>query len=404
MVVSRLGTLNRDPLNCIAEFVGNPAVLEPVAKRFRQEVSEHTYTQLWNAYLQKPQLARDVHKVTQLQFPTYAARVKAVYERIIAHAADMTVPVATASILDPDRLAALSKQSAEILCDFFCIFATRIGAALPQAQQFYDELYDGLEGRLVQKIAAIETWMEQHRVELSAITALNFYSCGLKYLPPQIGLFTGLTQLFLPAESREFLPDQYLVTLSAEIEKCTKLKILDLGGNRLTSMPRGIGRLTALEHLTLAGNQLTSLPAELMQCEQLTRLDLAENQLTDFPNIGQLNRLKALFLNGNRLTAFPAGIGQCTALEVFDISSNEITAIHPDLRQCAALRLLYISHNLIDLTQEEIHERLPPGINDLKLDGNPLPLSCWEQMLAGIGFALSWIWQGLGRFLHRLWV
>ena len=46
------------------------------------------------------------------------------------------------------------------------------------------------------------------------------------------------------------------------------------------AVPAEIGQLTSLRVLQLGGNQLTSLPAEIGQLTSLERLDLRDNQLT----------------------------------------------------------------------------------------------------------------------------
>ena len=54
---------------------------------------------------------------------------------------------------------------------------------------------------------------------------------------------------------------------------------LELGHNRLTSLPEEIGQLKFLRHLSLVHNQLGSLPAEMRQLVNLRRLFLTGNRL-----------------------------------------------------------------------------------------------------------------------------
>ncbi|CAE7921472.1 LINGO4, partial [Symbiodinium necroappetens] len=63
------------------------------------------------------------------------------------------------------------------------------------------------------------------------------------------------------------------------------LKSLDLGGNKLSSLPAGIfDGLTSLTSLRLSSNQLSSLAAGIFDgLTSLTSLDLDENQLTTLP-------------------------------------------------------------------------------------------------------------------------
>ena len=78
------------------------------------------------------------------------------------------------------------------------------------------------------------------------------------------------------------------------------LTILDLGCNRLTTLPVEICRLTNLTTLGLVNNRLTTLPVEISQLTNLTGLYLSSNQLTTLPiGICQLTRLIELYLGGN---------------------------------------------------------------------------------------------------------
>ena len=95
----------------------------------------------------------------------------------------------------------------------------------------------------------------------------------------------------------------------AEIGRLSALRVLNLGGNQLTSVPAEIGQITSLEQLWLSGNQLTSVAAEIWQLTSLTVLNLGGNQLTSLPaGIRQLTSLEQLYINYNRLTSVPAAI------------------------------------------------------------------------------------------------
>jgi len=102
--------------------------------------------------------------------------------------------------------------------------------------------------------------------------------------------------------------------VAAEIARLSALRLLNLGGNQLVSVPAEIGLLTSLEVLWLNDNQLTSMPAEIWQLTSLRELDLSGNQLTSLPaEIGQLTSLMMLDLSGNQLTTMPAAIRELRA-------------------------------------------------------------------------------------------
>ena len=114
----------------------------------------------------------------------------------------------------------------------------------------------------------------------------------------------------------------------AEIGRLTSLTVLDLGGNKLTSLPAEIGQLTSLTELSLFCNKLTTLPAEIGQLTSLESLYLSRNQLTSLPaEIGQLTSLTELHLSGNRLTTVPYEIGLITSLVRLDLTNNKLTSM-----------------------------------------------------------------------------
>ena len=86
--------------------------------------------------------------------------------------------------------------------------------------------------------------------------------------------------------------------------KSKYLTKLDLGFNRLTSLPDAIGNLQNLTMLDLGENRVTSLPASIGNLQNLTELDLYNNQLTSIPtSLGNLQNLTELDLGFNQLTS-----------------------------------------------------------------------------------------------------
>jgi hypothetical protein len=77
---------------------------------------------------------------------------------------------------------------------------------------------------------------------------------------------------------------------------------LNLGANRLATLPDGIVALTNLETLELRGNQLASLPEAIGELSRLQTLSVASNQLRGLPaSIGQLSSLRILFVDNNQV-------------------------------------------------------------------------------------------------------
>ena len=61
----------------------------------------------------------------------------------------------------------------------------------------------------------------------------------------------------------------------------TRLRMLDLGHNELTSLPEALGNLTGLSgYLYLSHNRLTSVPKSLGNLVNLAYLNITDNKLT----------------------------------------------------------------------------------------------------------------------------
>ncbi len=75
---------------------------------------------------------------------------------------------------------------------------------------------------------------------------------------------------------------------------------LILTDNKLTKLPRSIGKLRKLQKFPLAGNQLKNLPDEMAACQNLELLRLSANQLVEIPSwLLTLPRLSWLAFSGN---------------------------------------------------------------------------------------------------------
>lgn len=152
------------------------------------------------------------------------------------------------------------------------------------------------------------------------------------------------------------------------------LESLDLSGNLLTDLPRGIGKLrrhlrtlrldrnrfeefpvallqlrtlqdgewVGIEELSLASNGLGTLPKEIAKLRSLRRLSLARNQLDDVPAALAELPLQTLDLSGNPLRTFPAGLvaKKNPSLEILRLAETGIAELPASIARLSKLREL----------------------------------------------------------------
>jgi Leucine-rich repeat (LRR) protein len=91
---------------------------------------------------------------------------------------------------------------------------------------------------------------------------------------------------------------------------------LNLWKKRLRRVPDSVWEKTELETLVLADNGLREVSGHIGRLKKLRMLDLGHNQLTQVPRaLGELAGLSDfLYLQDNRLRALPASLGKLAIL------------------------------------------------------------------------------------------
>ncbi len=98
---------------------------------------------------------------------------------------------------------------------------------------------------------------------------------------------------------------------------------LILTDNRLSRLPRSIGKLTRLQKCALAGNRLESLPDEMASCRNLELLRLSANRLQEIPSwLWHLPKLSWLAFSGNPCSAHPQFELQEIAYETLELKEK----------------------------------------------------------------------------------
>lgn len=180
-------------------------------------------------------------------------------------------------------------------------------------------------------------------------------------------------EIFELAESLEILDLSHnlLSSLPENLYKLTKLRIAFFSNNRFTHFPsfKGCNNLTMVGFKT---NKIETFEENLLP-PSINWLILTDNKLTYLPrSIGKLTKLQKFALAGNQLTALPSEMAACRNLELLRLSANRLEAIPSWLLSLPKLSWLAFSGNPCSISQQypleeiayevlEVKERLGAG-------------------------------------------
>ncbi len=156
----------------------------------------------------------------------------------------------------------------------------------------------------------------------------------------------------------------------SDIKHASKVKKLSIGGNSIKKLPENIGILQCT-NLNLGKNKLSSLPASFANLKQVHHLIFYENEFVTIPEeISGFENLQHLDFYKNHIKEIPYFIGNYEKLRYLYLSYNEIESIPDTLRNLKNLTYFYVHHNKIltipDWTVEmDSLERLGVGYNKL---------------------------------------
>jgi hypothetical protein len=147
-------------------------------------------------------------------------------------------------------------------------------------------------------------------------------SCGLDAFPPEIlDLSETLEVLDLSGNRLSSLPDDF--------ERLQRLRIVFFSQNRFEIFPEVLARCPRLEMVGFKSCRIRTVGEEALP-PSIRWLILTDNRLEALPDsIGRRPRLQKLMLAGNRLRNLPRSLADCRNLELLRISANRLEAF-PD--------------------------------------------------------------------------
>ena len=166
------------------------------------------------------------------------------------------------------------------------------------------------------------------------------------------------------------LNHNHLKLTKSDIKHASKVKKLSIGGNNIEKLPENIGILQCT-NLNLGKNKLSSLPASFADLKQVHHLIFYENEFVTIPEeIAGFENLQHLDFYKNHIKEIPDFIGNFENLHYLYLSYNEIETIPDTLRNLNSLNYFYIHHNKIVtlpdwIVEMDSLERLGVGYNKL---------------------------------------
>ncbi len=148
------------------------------------------------------------------------------------------------------------------------------------------------------------------------------------------------------------------------------LEVLDLGHNRLTTLPDDLPRLRNLHVLFASDNPFDHLPPVLGDCADLSQIGFRGCGTREIPAEALPPRLRWLTLTDNALETLPEALGERPALLKLMLSGNRLSALPVSLEGAERLELLRIAANRFEALPDWV-ERLP-SLAWLACAGNPV--------------------------------
>lgn len=154
------------------------------------------------------------------------------------------------------------------------------------------------------------------------------------------------------------------------LSRCTRLRILDLGGNELRRI-QGLETLVALEDLWLGKNKITEVK-NLERLTSLRRLSIQSNRLTKIQGLSTLTHLRELYLSDQGICAVEGLDEVAPRLEALDLTNNKLTST-AGMPPLPCLTDLWFAANQVT-SYEEIERLVPllPKIDTLVFERNPI--------------------------------
>jgi len=147
------------------------------------------------------------------------------------------------------------------------------------------------------------------------------------------------------------------------------LEILDLSGNKLSSLPADFHRFQKLRILFLSDNNFESIPEVLALCPALSMIGFKSNQIKTIPEHALPENVRWLILTDNQITHLPESFGRHQQLQKLMLAGNAIADLPDSMAGCRKLELCRLSANQLQTLPQWLVNL--PRLSWLAIAGNP---------------------------------
>ena len=123
------------------------------------------------------------------------------------------------------------------------------------------------------------------------------------------------------------------------------LELLDLSGNKLSSLPTDFKKFTKLKIAFFSENLFTELPEVLAECPLLEMIGFKANHIEYISEKAISKNVRWLILTNNKITQLPNSIGNCKRLQKVALAGNLISELPATMANCQNIELLRVSAN-----------------------------------------------------------
>ena len=175
------------------------------------------------------------------------------------------------------------------------------------------------------------------------------------------GILKNTTTLKLSEELTE-IPEEVF-------QLADTLEVLDLSGNKLTTLPETFSSLKKLRILFLSNNDFSIFPDILSSLSNLDIVGFKANKIEKIAEKSIPTSLRWLILTDNRIEKLPASIGDCKKLQKVMLAGNRLTYLPDEMAACKNIELLRISSNNLQVLPDWLLRM--PRLSWLAYSSNP---------------------------------